>query len=190
MKTRTLFFAVVLAVTTTALAYGNEGPGMTVVSVKGSEVFKVIYKGSVEGKIRLNILDEQGNKIYSESFSGVGGFILPVNFKGLRAGNYTIEIVHNAGIYQEEVSYKPVADSKNIHVSNLRRENGKYLLTITGANNEAINVKIYDEEQRVVYNETKTLSGDFAQVYRIENPRGRYSFQVSDADGKTRHFTF
>ena len=190
MKTRTLFFALLITVSTAALAYGNEGPAMTVVSVKGSEIYKVIYRGSGEGKIRLSILDEQGQKIHSESFAGMAGFILPVNFKGLEAGNYTIEIVDNAGRYEEKIAHLPAGDSKKIHVSKLMRENGKYLLAVRDANNEAINVKIYDEEQRMVYEETKTLSGDFAQVYRIENPRGRYTFEISDAQGKKKHFTF
>ena len=190
MKTRNLFFALLLAITTTTLAYGNEGPGMTVVNVKGSEIYKVIYKGSIGGKVRLNILDAQGHKIHSESFAGLNGFILPVNFKGLQAGNYTIEIVDNAGRYEEQVSFTPLSDTKSIHVTRLVRESGKYLLAIADAKDETINVRIYDQDERLVYNETKQLSGDFAQVYRMENPFGHYTFEISDGAGKRKHFTF
>src|SRR5688500_18210725 len=149
MKTRTLFFALLLAIGTTALAYGDEGPGMTVVNVKGSEIYKVIYRAAAVGKVRLNILDAQGHKIHSESFAGLNGFILPVNFKGLRAGNYTIEIVDNAGRYEEHVSFNPVSDTKSIHVSRLVRESGKYLLAIADAKHETINVRIYDQDERL-----------------------------------------
>lgn len=190
MKTRTLFFALLLAVSTTALAYGNEGPGMTVVSVKGSEIYKVIYKGSVGGKVRLNILDAHGNKIHSESFAGLNGFILPVNFKGLQAGSYTIEILDNAGRYEEQVSYKPVSDVKSIHVTKLVDASDKYLLAVAHGKGETINVRIYDQDERLVHNETKTLSGDFAQVYRMDNSQGRYTFEVSDSAGRTKHYNF
>ena len=190
MKTRTLFFALLLAITTTALAYGSEGPGMTVVNVKGSEIYKVIYRGSVGGKARLNIVDAHGNKIHSESFAGLNGFILPVNFKGLQAGNYTIEIVDNTGRYEELVSFNPLSDTKSIHVTKLVRESGKYLLAIADAKNETISVRIFDQDQRLVYDETKKLSGDFAQVYRMENPFGHYTFEISDGAGKRKHFTF
>src|SRR5687768_2967368 len=44
MKTKTLFFALLVAVSTTAFGFSNDEPALTVVSSKGSEVFKVIYK--------------------------------------------------------------------------------------------------------------------------------------------------
>jgi len=188
MKMKALFFALLVAMSTTA--FGNDAPAMTVVSFKGSEIFKVIYKGTAMGKVKLNILDAQARVIHSETISGVDGFILPVNFKGLQSGNYTIEVVDNSGRYQEQVTYKPVYELKSIHISKLRNDDGKYLLAVANAQNEPINVKIYDAFQRVVYNESKTLRGDFAQVFNMENKHDSYTFEVSDAAGNKKYFNF
>lgn len=187
MKTTTLFFALVLAVSTTAFALNDE-PGLTVVSSKGSEVFKVIYKGTTTGKVKLNILDGRGTVIHSETISGLNGFICPVNFKGLQSGQYTIEVVDKSGKYQESVTYKPAHQMKSIHVSKLLTQDGKYLLAVANAQNEPINIKIFDTEQRLVYNESKTLNGDFAQVFKMSDAYGRYTFEISDDAGNKRYF--
>lgn len=188
MKIKGLFLALLVAVS--GAAFGNENPGMTVVSFKGSEVFKVIYKGASTGKVKLNILDAQGKSLHSEVFSGVDGFIVPVNFKGLSSGKYTIQIVDNAGKYEENVVYRPVSDIKSIHISKILEEDGKFLLAVANAQNEPISVKIYDGFQRLVYSESKVLSGDFAQVFRIEHPSFRYTFEVTDGAGNRKYFNF
>lgn len=187
MKTTTLFFALLLAVSTAA--FSNDEPGLTIVSSKGSEVFKVIYKGTATGKIKLNIRDVRGTVIYTETISGLDGFICPVNFKGLAPGQYTIEVVDKAARYEESVTYKPASDLKSIHVSKLVSENSKYLLAVANANEEPIRVKIYDEEDRVVYNESQIRNGDFAQVFKLPG-YGRFTFEISDDSGNKKYFNF
>lgn len=189
MKTKALFFALLLAAVSTT-AFAKEDPGMAIVSSKGSEIFKVIYKGASTGKVKLNILNSQKRVIYSETISGLNGFICPVNFKGLASGNYTIELVDNTGRYQEQVTYKPVSELKSIHVSKLAHEEGKYLLAVANAQDEPISVRIFDELQRVLYNESKTLKGDYAEVFKLVNDRKGYTFEVSDAAGNKKYFTF
>ena len=190
MKTRTLFFALLLAVSTTAYAFGNDEPGLTVVSFKGSEVFKVIYKGTTTGRLKLNILDDRENVIHSETISGLNGFICPVNFKGLRSGQYTIEVIDKTVKYRESVTYRPAHELKSIHVSKLLNEDGKYLLAVANAQEEPIRVRIFDQDQRLLYNESKTLTGDFAQVFKMPNGHGRYTFEVSDDAGNKKYFNF
>lgn len=190
MKMKSLFFAVLLALGTSTFAFGNDEPGMTVVSVKGSQIFKVIYRGSETGKVKMNILDANGKVIHSETFAGLNGFIIPVNFKGVASGNYTIEVVDSSGKYQENVSNGPAFDLKSIHVSKILTEEGKFLLAMANVQDEPIRVTIYDRSDKVVYNESKTVNGDFAQVYRIEKPGGRYTFEISDAAGNSKYFTF
>lgn len=187
---KSLFFALLVAVSTTAFGFVNDEPAMTVVSLKGSEVFKVIYKGTSTGKVRMNIVDQRGNVIHAETFAGLNGFILPVNFGGLESGTYTIELIDNAGKHRESVTYKPTHELKSVHVSRLINEHGKFLLAVANAQSEPIRVRIFDQEQRLIYNDSKVLTGDFAQVYKLENAYSRYTFEVSDANGNKKYFDF
>lgn len=187
MKTATLFFALLLAVSTTAL--GNDKTGLTIVSSRGSEVFKVIYKGTATGKVKLNVRDVRGNVIHTETILGLDGFICPVNFKGLTPGQYTIEVVDKTARYQELVIYKPASEYKSIHVSKLQSEDGKYLLAVANTIEEPIRVTIYDQERRVVYDESQTRNGDFAQVFKLPG-YGRFTFEISDNSGNNKYFNF
>lgn len=191
MKKRTLILSLLLAVGAAATVVANDGPAMKVVSQKGSEIFKVIYKGADSGRVRLNIRDHQGKTIHTKHLGVRDGFILPVNFKGLQSGSYTIELVDNAGKYEQQISYLPSSSTKTIHVSKLANESSKYLVAVADGGNETIDINIYDQNNKLVHSESKRLSGDFAQVYTIQNSsRGRYTFEVADSAGNRKYFDF
>jgi hypothetical protein len=195
MKTKSLFFAALVLVSAVASAAGKDEPrrtGMAVVPVKGSEVFKVIYKGESAGKVKLNIYNSNAKLILTETFNGTDGFICPVNFSGLEAGEYTIELVDASGKRAEKISFNTKKSSKHVHVSKLNNEAGKYLLSVVSASTSAdeINVKIYDSKNNLVHSETKQVKGDFAQVYKLQNAAGSYTFEVSDNTGKIKTIRF
>lgn len=178
-----------IAVSTVALTFGNDRPDMIVVSSRGSEVFKVIYKGITSGRVKLSIFDGQGKIVLSENLQGKDGFIRPLNFKGLPSGNYTIQLVDDQGSYQESVRYVPSAELKSIHATKLDDE-GRFLLSIANAQTEEIVIRIYDKEQRLLHSETNTLTGDFARVYKLDNMLKQYVCEVSDGAGNKKLFSF
>jgi len=188
MKMKALFFALLVGISSAALA--NNEPAMKVVPLPGSETFKVIYKGTTPGRIKLNILDASGRTLHTRILHDADGFIVPLNFSGLSSGKYTIEVLDRAGRHVEDVVFKPLADLKTIHVSKLVDEEGKFLFVVANAQNEPVFVRIYDEYRRLIHEDSKVLSGDFAQVYRLDTPAKGYAFEVSDAAGNRKWFNF
>jgi WD40 repeat protein len=189
MKTKSLF-AALLMVSAFAFA-GNSEPvrtGMAVVPVKGSEVYKVIYKGEAQGKVKLSVLSSDGKVILTETFNS-DGFIRPLNFAGLQPGEYTITIADAAGIKSEKVVYAAKKSTSNVHISKIKNEDGKYLLSVANAASGPIQVKIFDAKNNVVFTETKLVNGEFAQVYKIE-VSGSYTFEVSDIKGNVKTVQF
>jgi hypothetical protein len=190
MKTKSLF-AALLMISAVAFAGSNEPvrTGMAVVPVKGSEVYKVIYKGEAQGKVKLSVLSSDGKVILAETFNS-DGFIRPLNFTGLQPGEYTITIADAAGIKSEKIVYaaKKISTS-NVHISKIKNEDGKYLLSVANAASGPIQVKIFDAKNNVVFTETKLVNGDFAQVYKIE-ASGSYTFEVSDIKGNVKTVQF
>lgn len=194
MKTRSLFIAALVVVSATVAALGKEEPnnkGLAVVPVKGAEVFKVIYKAENAGKIKLNIYNTKSEIVFAETFTGTDGFICPLNFTGLQAGEYTIELIDATGKRTEKVNYKPVsATPKNVHISRLANENGKFLVSVSSTGNEQINVKIYDAANNLVHSENKSIEGNFAQLYTVKNVTGSLTFEVTDKAGNTKTVRF
>jgi len=195
MKARSLFLAALVTVVTLATAVGKDVPrntGLAVVPVKGSEVFKVIYKGETTGRVKLNIYNASSRIIFSESINVGDGFICPLNFAGLEPGEYTLELVDVTGAKKvEKVKYlTSTATSKNVHVSKLVKEDGKFLVAVTNAGTEKINVRIYDGANNLVHSESREVKGDFAQLYTIKNVTGGLTFEVSDDAGYTKTIRF
>jgi hypothetical protein len=195
MKTKSLFFAAFVLVSSLAVAAGKDEPrniGMAIIPVKGSETFKVVYKGESAGKVRLNIYNSASRIILTETFNSTQGFIIPVNFSGLEAGEYTIELIDTAGKKVEKITFGTKKASKRIaHVSNIDKQNGKFLLSVVNPSaGEQINVKIYDAENNLIHSESKIANGDFATVYKLNPGATSLTFEVSDSTGQIKTVRF
>ena len=110
MKIKAMYIAafMVIAASVTAVAKGEpSNAGMAVVPVKGSEVFKVIYRGESASKVKLNVLNASSDIVFTETFNNMDGFIRPLNFSGLQFGEYTIEVTDAQGTRVERINYQP-----------------------------------------------------------------------------------
>jgi len=182
MKTRSIVLAAILLVSASA-AFATADPSNTalaVVSAKGSEVVKVIYKGS-NGKVKLNIYNSSSTLVFSESRYVQQGFILPLNFAGLSAGTYTVELIDASGVKSEKVNYQPAKAAANVHVAKLAQE-GKYLLSVVNAN-ETVTIHIFDENNNLIHTSDKQSAGSFAQIFNMQNIQGGFTFEVINATG-------
>lgn len=192
MKTKSLFLTALVLMSAVAFA-GKDDPrntGMAVVPVKGSEIFKLVYKGQSAGKVKLNIYDSQSQRILSHNFNGLDGFICPLNFTSMKPGEYTIEVVDAAGKQVEKVVYTKANKLKYVHISKINNADGKYLLSVSNKSAGAINVKIFDAKKNLIFTETKDINGDFAQVYKLSNLSDAYTFEVSDDTGNVKTVQF
>jgi hypothetical protein len=182
MKTRSIVLAALLLVSASG-AFANADPSnaaLAVVASKGSEVVKVIYKGNT-GKVKLNIYDASSKLVFSESRNVQQGFILPLNFAGLSAGTYTVELVDASGVKSEKVNYQPAKTGASVHVAKLAQE-GKYLLSVANANDN-VTINIFDANNNLIHTSTKESAGSFAQIFNMQNIDGGCTIEVINAAG-------
>lgn len=193
MKIKSLYIAALIVFAVSVTAVGKDEPrslGLAVVPVKGSEVFKVIYRGESASKVKLNVYNSSSQIIFSETMNSIEGFIRPLNFTGLQFGEYTIELTDAAGKRAEKINYQPALSESNIHVSRLVKEESKFLLSVAKTSSEVITVKIFDGANNLVHTNTKEVSGDFAQLYNLKDIAGTVTFEVSDNAGITKIVRF
>lgn len=187
---KALSIAVLIALSSVVAFAGEDEPkrtGFAVVRVKGSEIFKVIYKGESAGKVKLNVYKGDGSLLFTENINGLDGFICPLNFSGLGYGEYTIELVDGDVKKAEKVSYLPATRKKYVHVSKVFSEEGKYLLSVVNDGADVISVKIYDSKNNLLHDEATSVRGDYAKVYKINaNESSSYTFEVSDSTGNLK----
>src|SRR5688572_4274095 len=188
MKTNSIYL-VALFVMSAVATFGNDEPkkaGVAVVSAKGADVFKLIYKNETASKVKVNIYNAKSEVIFSESIYNTDGFILPLNFSKVGFGDYTLELIDINGKTVEKIVYQAEAKVDNIRVAKLPSTEGKFLLSVMSAKSDEVTVKIFDNFNNLLHNEVKSISGNFAQVYTIENLKGACTFEISDKEGRVK----
>jgi len=185
MKTKVMCIAAFMVFVASVAAVGKDEPraGFTVVPVKGSEVFKVIYRGEGASKVKLNVLDASSDIVFTETFGKMEGFIRPLNFSGLKFGEYTVELTDATGTRTEKINYQPEKADRSLHVSRLLKEEGSYLLSVAKNGGQTITVKIFDDADNLLYTGSRSDSGDFAQIFTLKDVYGGVTFEISDASG-------
>lgn len=192
MKTKSLYVAALMVLAAAFTAVGKDEPalGLAVVPVKGSEVFRVIYKSENPSKVKLSVYNSTSRVVFTETMANVGGFIRPLNFSGLAFGEYTIEITDGTGTKTEKVVYGParVKSKTSVHVARLHQPD-KFLLSVTNTGEETVTVKIFDGANNLVHTSSKEVTGDFAQLFAVKDLKG-VTFEVSTSSGALKTIKF
>ncbi len=197
MKTKSIVLALMLSVfSVAAFAIDPVGPKVVVVNQKEAGLYKVIYQGDQAGKVSLKIYNDSRELVFSENTYRTSGFIRPVNFTGMAAGEYTIELVDATGKFSQKVkyTYQTVKESKVtasntsnsvVHVAQLNGEK-KYLIAVPENATESIMVRIYDGYNALVHEQKVQVNGTYATVYNLNNVAGKPTFEITDNAGLTK----
>ena len=186
MKTKNVILTVLVAMFVTVASFAKDPgtPKVVVVNQKAG-VFKVIYEAPKASRVTMRILSANGTEVFSESLGVVSGFVRPVNFTGMKAGEYTIEIADNAGKQTQKVNYAHEVSANSVHIAHLA-ETGKYLLAVASKGTEQINVRIFDGSNNLVHDENMTVNGNFGLVYNLKQVAGTPTFEVTDKTGNVK----
>lgn len=185
MKAKFFITALIVLVSAVTFANGSDRPRLAVVSQTNSNSYKVIYQGEKIGNVKMTILNEKGEVLFSETTKGVNGFSRPVNFAGMSAGEYTIEVADESGKEVQKVTYGSKATLNQVHVAKIS-ESGKYLLSVGSQGKDEINVRIFDGAHNLVHSEDLTINGNYGLVYNLKSIVGTPTFEVTDNVGNLR----
>jgi len=191
MRTKSIYLVAFLLMGAVA-AFGNDDPtsGVAVLSAKGKDVFRVIYKTETANNVKVKLYNANDEMIHSASINNTKGFILPLNLAKLNFGEYRVELTDANGKHIERIVYENVKAVDNIRVARLATAEGKFMVSVVSAKNEKVTVKIFDSYNNLLHNEVKSVNGDFAQVYTVKNLTGACTFEVSDDAGRVKTVQF
>ena len=191
---KSMLAAAFLLISSVTFAHDSNNNKLVVIRGQKSGIFKVIFEGEDQVNATVNVLDKEGKIVFTENIKGENGFILPMNFKGLRSGEYTIEVKSGSNTLVETINYvgytkrveaSPVVKTssiRNVHVSKLKND-GKYLLSIVKSGNDPIWISVYDAKNELIHFETRRAEGDFAVVYDAKAFPGMSKFEITDKTG-------
>jgi len=193
MKTKSILIAALLvigaSVSTLANKPGDEY-GLAAFAVKESATYKIIYEGENTEKVKLSVYNNRSERIFSHSLV-TNGFIQPLSFEGLEAGEYTVEVVAGKSRETIKINHTPrLIPSSFVHITKLNDE-GKYLVSIAKPKSEDENITLnIFQDNRLIYNESNKLADDFAKVYSVKPSGNNVTIAVTDKNGKVTTASF
>ena len=154
--------------------------------IKKGALVKLFYRGEHSGKVKVTIYDENGTVVFKEVVENHEHFMRPYNFSSLPSGEYTIQIADENGTRIEKVEHGVSKKKRPANLWRLNPDSNKYMLSVPCNGSDELVVKIYDERNTVIYQETARMSGDFAKVYDLSQVKGAHTFEITDNNGGVR----
>lgn len=201
MKTVKLIFSALLMVVSVAATAGTgtHGDGKKAKKAAKAEVlkgsaagiYKVHYHGENSGKVMVSIYQANGTLVMRESIRKYNAFVRPYNFNRLAAGTYRVEVADQNGLLYSDVIKHGVATTPAKKeavvystVSKLAGDDQKFMMMAFTDVDKKLLVKIYDEDNALVFSKVEWVEGDFSQVYNLGAiVSDTYTFEVSEYGG-------
>jgi hypothetical protein len=183
MKTKSFTIALAMIVLASASLMATDlTPSLEVKNEKGSSIYKVVYKAAGQGKVSMKISAKDGGVLYSEVLNYTDAFTYPLDFNGMKNGEYTVEISNKKTKLKKTVVYDVKSPSAYVRIAKQPEE--KYMLTIASQVPANFTVRIYDRWNREVLTKNESVSGTFGLVYNLANVDGPFTFEVVESTGK------
>lgn len=190
-----LVMAVLLTViSTVAFAFTN-----TTTELSNTSKFQVVenadsrydlyYVSENVDNVIVRILDKNGKLINTDKLSDVRAFKRTYNLKGLPAGNYNIEVKNGEGKGSQAIFHNPATKS-SLHtiVGQLPNANKFRLFVGPSAANEKVEVKILNDEGKVLKTESISAQDGFSKVYDLTKLNSDFvTFELSNGQDQASY---
>lgn len=190
LKFNTLALAFVM-MTTFAMA---DAPSTIKVVPASGNIFTLYYSTPPSGAVKIYILDKQNTVVFTETIFESAAFTRPYNFSELEKGEYKIIVQDRTGRQEQIVKYG-ISESKTfIKISEMNKEESRYVLSIGNSVPEKVTVRIYDNATGLVHEQEIEVNGNYGLIYNLSKVRSSKKsivmFEVSTSAGIVRTAMF
>ena len=178
----------ILLISGITFANAFDNPRTTMAVIKNGSTFRLFYKGAQQSDVKVLILNDENQIVYSEKIKNTDGFARPYNFSNLPEGHYSIQIKDNAGVRTETVNHQTEREEKTMHLLRLDGT-GKYVLSVPSQGKQDLSITIFNDMNEVLYESDEKINGDFARIYNLGDQTSKFRFVVTDGKGLTKSVT-
>lgn len=144
----------------------------TLVSVKKLEEGKVqlSYYGKSPEKVHVQIINEMDKPVFKETINSKYGIKKPYNLSQLPYGEYVFEVRVADEIITHRVMHKAPMYPGNVVLQATACGNNKIKMMIMGPGHKDFKLRVYDENNKLIYQEQINQSNNFGKVLILEGP--------------------
>ena len=144
---------------------------------------KVIYLHEARGRVRINVFNARGKMMIYREVMNEDGFSQDFNFRNMKEGEYTFEVIDNDGSIRKTIYY---SDSERLTKKTYLKANilnindGKrFRLAVTGNDQSPVRVTVYDQKGQILHKDEIESAGGFRRIYDLEKSKsGEFTFIV------------
>jgi hypothetical protein len=183
MKAKLVVF--LLALVLCFAANASAPASLTITPDTQGGVFNVLYKTAMSGKVKISILDNHNEVVFTEVLNNVASFKRPYNFNELTAGEYTIVVENKNGRYEEKVNHLQNPVKTFLKVGKI--SDTRYTVNVTSTGTEDVTLRIYDNVSGLVHEQSFIIDGGYGLIYNLSkvksSPESIVIFEISTASG-------
>ena len=148
---------------------------------------KVIYLHKVRGRVRINVFNARGKMMIYREVMNEDGFSQDFNFRNMKEGEYTFEVIDNDGSIRKTIYY---SESERLNKKTFLKANvlnindGKrFRLAVIGVDRSPVRVTVYDQKGQILHKDEIESPGGFRRIYDLERSKyGEFTFIVEHRD--------
>jgi ribosome maturation factor RimP len=146
--------------------------------------YQVKFDANNKDYAMLKIYDHEQNLLVDEVYDRLNVLDKAVDFKTFAEGKYSFEIIHGTDTLRQMVQHKRSVFNDIKIFLKPEAQRSKFQLRVVGIINEPVIVEIYDDKNRLVYDDYILIFDSFAKSYDLSRIKsGAVTFKVICQDG-------
>jgi hypothetical protein len=145
----------------------------TLISVKKLEEGKVqlSYYGKSPENVHVQIINEQDKPVFKETIKSKYGIKKPYNLSQLPYGEYVFEVRVADEVITHRVMHKAPMYPGNVILQAATCGEGKIKMMVVGPGYKDFKLRVYDENNKLIYQEQINQSRNFGKILNFEGTK-------------------
>lgn len=178
MKKFIVFFGMLTMAVSLSVAGSKDDPtSSNIAIVKSGAAIKVFYTSDESRFAKVSIIDNKGKIVFYDIVRSRKGFIRSYDISKLDYGQYVVRVSDSNGNQSQSFS---IENDQEVMYRVTQVDDNKFIVSVPASESNAVAVKIYDQERKLLYSGVEKLQGDFAKVYTIKGLTGPPTFVVNE----------
>lgn len=158
--------------TTTLFAQEASAPTLNIEPNAQAELYTLTYTGQAADDLQIRIVDQSGIVFFKESFEQTGTITRNYRLQDVEPGDYTFEVSSSTGVVKENVAFpiaQPLPEAPFLAVNKVDMPEGaRYYLTVSGAPEENVVVRVYDRWENLLYEAETTVAEQSQKLFNFD----------------------